>query len=146
MLRAQHRDLGFGDLRRRAAERAHELQDRLLTDELAPDAQQVEQRDVGLAEVALERPRIGEPRRPPHAQREHRRHAGAFRDLRKRRPGALGPNEPQRGHAEQPVLLDGLHDLGDRRTDLLGEEPQHCQPHVRVVGRPGRRARRRRSP
>ena len=85
-VRAHHRDLGFGDLRRGAPERAHELQDRLLADELAPDAQQVEQRDIGLAEAPLERPRVGEPGGPPHAQRERRADARALGDLRERRP------------------------------------------------------------
>ena len=134
MFGAHHRDLGFGDLRRCGAERPHELQNRLFTDELAPDAQQVEQRDIGLAEVALERSRVGEPGRPPHAEREGRRHPGALCDLRQCRPGAFGPDEPQGGHAEQAVLLDCLHDLRDRRADLLGEEAQQGEAHVRVRG------------
>ena len=70
---------------------------------------------------------------------------GAFGDLRERRPGAFGPDEPQGGHAEQAVLLDGLHDLRDRRADLLGEEAQHARGARPRPRPPGRRARQRRS-
>ena len=65
---------------------------------------------------------------------KRRRHPGALGDLRECRPGAFGPDEPQGGHAEQAVLLDCLHDLRDRRADLLGEEAQQREAHVRVRG------------
>ena len=64
MCRAHQRDLGLGDLRGRGAERADELQRRLLADEVARDAEQLEQRDVGVAEPPFERARIRETRPP----------------------------------------------------------------------------------
>ena len=115
-------------------------------------ANELEQRDVGSAEAALERPRVGEARRPARP-----RSANVDVD-----PGALprpprassrspsGRRAAERGEAQQPALLVGLHELGDRRADLVGEVVEQREPlgrvgRVRVVAarpRRGRRARR----
>ena len=149
MLRAQQRDLGFGDLRRRGAERAHELQDRALRRRTrARCANSSSNATSAVAEAALERARVGEPGRPPDARaRSVDVDPGALGDLRERRPCAVGPDE-LRSAAKLSSRSSSmrLHDLGDRRADLVGEEAQAARGAAsRVRARPGRRARRRRS-
>ena len=69
---------------------------------------------------------------------------GACRDLRERPPLAVGPQAAHGGEAHEAADFLGLHELGDRRADLVGEVGEQREPFGRVGARTGRRARRRR--
>ena len=58
-------------------------------------------------------------------------------DLGERPALAVRAQAADRGEAHQTALFLGLHELGDRRADLVGEIRQQREPLGRVVGASG---------
>ena len=135
-LRTQQRDLGFAHARDRLAGRAYELEDVIAPDERGRVAHELEHHDVGGTEATLERARIGESRTAPDREREVGVDAGARRDLGERPAFAVGSQAADRGEADEPALFLRLHQLRDRRADLVGEIRQQLEARV-GAGRPG---------
>ena len=135
-VRADERDLGLRDLRGGRAERADRVHDFAFGDERGEHRHQFEEAHVGGREAALVRTGIAKTRRPPDPKRELGTDLRGLAHLRMCHALAVGPQRAERTDAEQAILLDRLHDLRDRRVELVEQIPVHREQRF-GVGRVG---------